>query len=252
MRKVVPIVALVATLVFAAVALADNTYTVTSTVSPAKAGTKKKPVPVSLGFNYTVGSSTGGRPSLIDQYTIGFGGIRSNGKYFPACPASKINNASPSSDASCPSGSLVGTGTVNNVAGATANPNDTSQKCLLALKVYNGGAGKAALYLKGGPPTCPIAVSQAIDASYVSGPDGGTALQFSVQGALLHPLPGFDNSVVSVQSTIKKLTVKKKGKTYGYYEASGGCNAGKRTVQVLFHTVAGQSSTVKTTAKCAK
>jgi hypothetical protein len=40
-------------LVIAAVAFAQvqNTYSVTGSVSPTKAGTKKKPVPVALKFN---------------------------------------------------------------------------------------------------------------------------------------------------------------------------------------------------------
>jgi len=256
MRKVTALAAaVIAALVVAAVAQAAqvNTYTVTGKTSPAKPGSKKKPVPISLDFDYTVGEESGQRPSPVKRYTIGFYGVKSNGGLFPKCTAASINAAQ--SIANCPKGSIVGSGFIINASGSTSDPNDKSIECNLNLTVVNGGQGRAAIFLQGGPSTivqgkpCVIGISQAIDARYVSFDGGGTALQFDVPANLLHPIGGLDNAVVQVQSTIKKLTVKKGGKTRGYYE-SVGCKGKQRPISVDFLSEAGQSVTATTNARC--
>jgi hypothetical protein len=231
-----------ATVAFAAV---TNTYTVTATVSTTKAGSKSKPVPVGLKFNYQVGEEAGQRPSVITGYSILFTGIATHGEDFPKCTAAQINAAG--SDSSCPSGSSVGSGNVENIAGATNNPADKSQQCHLALTLYNGGKGKLALYLAGGPPTCPLSISQAIDAKYAK-KGGGSALEFTVPPTLGHPIANFDNAVVTVASSVKKL-VSKKDK-HGYFESVGGCKGGKRIISVTFTPESGSPATTTTTAKC--
>jgi hypothetical protein len=255
MRKVVPIGAVITALVFVAAAFAvTNTYSVTATVTPAKSGTAKKPVPIKLGFNYKVGEASGLRPSVIVKYAIGFGGVVVNSKASKTCSAASINAAG--SNKGCPAGSAVGKGNVENQTGSTSDPSNqpASLKCHLDLTIYNGGVGHAALYLFGNPtnPTgpCPISVSQAIDATYTSGPDGGVSLVFSVPASLGHPLPGFDNAVTQVASTINKVTKKVKGKTIGYYSTKGGCKSKKRRVTVTFTAENGQSVTTGTTVPC--
>jgi hypothetical protein len=252
MRKVAVLGAAVAAVMLACAAAVFaaqvNTYTVEGTTSPAKPGSKKKPVPIGLNFDYTVGEEAGQRPSPVSRYTIGFYGMQSNGRLFPKCTAQQINAAQ--SDANCPKGSLVGSGSVTNAAGATDNPADTSIPCNLGLRIYNGGQGKAALYLFGNPPQCVIPISQAIDARYVRTFGGkGQALQFSVPSNLLHPVSGIDNAVTNVRSTIKKLTTKSKGRTRGYFESIR-CQKGHRPIAVDFLTEAGQSSTAGTKAGC--
>jgi hypothetical protein len=256
MRKVTALAAAaIAALVFAAVAQADqvNTYTVTGKTSPSSPGSKKKPLPISLDFDYTVGEQSGQRPSPVKRYTIGFYGVRSNGGLFPKCTAAQINAAQ--SISGCPKGSIVGGGFIINASGSTADPNDKSIECNLNLTVVNGGQGRAAIFLQGGPSTivqgkpCVIGISQAIDARYVSFAGGGTALQFDVPANLLHPIGGLDNAVVQVQSTIKKLTVKKGGKTRGYFE-SVACKGKKRPISVDFLSEAGQSETATMNASC--
>jgi hypothetical protein len=249
-------VASIAVLAFAAVAYAAqvNTYTVDGQTSPAKPGAKKKPVPIGLNFDYTVGEQAGGRPSPVQRYTIGFYGMQSNGGLFPKCTAAQINATQ--SDTGCPKGSAVGSGVVINAAGSTADPADKTIACNLNLTVYNSGQGKAALFLKGGPTIivqgkpCVISINQAIDAKYVSAFGGkGQALQFNVPANLLHPIGGVDNAVTQVQSTIKKLTVKSKGKTRGYYESIA-CKGKMRPISVDFLTEAGQTSSAAHDARC--
>ncbi len=242
-------VAVCATLVVTAVALAaqTNTYTVTGSITPSKAGTTKKPIPVAVNFDYTVGEASNQRPALINQYYIKFDGVRVNGARFAKCTAASINNTG--DDSKCPAKALVGTGNVENQAGPTDDPSKHDLKCHLNLKVYNGGASKGALFLKGGPPTCPINISQAIDANYIAS-STGTTLRFAVQGTLLHPLPGIDNAVVQVNSKIKRVTTKYKGKTVGYYQTTGGCKAKRRYITVTFKTTAGQTSKAQKKLVC--
>jgi hypothetical protein len=240
-----------ALLVLAASAFAAqlNTYTVSGSISPSTAGSSKKPVPVAVKFGYTVGEQAGQRPALVKQYSIKFDGLRVNGAAFPKCTAAAINKAG--DDSACPTKAVVGTGTVKNFAGASNDPASKALACTLTLKVYNSGKNKGALYLRGGPPACPLQVSQAIDANYIASATGVT-LRFNVGGTLHHPVAGVDNAVVSVTSSIKKLTTKVKGKTVGYYESVGGCRAGKRNITVTFVTNEGQTSKAQHTISCKK
>jgi len=242
-------------LIVAAVAFAAqvNTYTVTASTSPTKAGTTKKPVPIKLNFNYTVGEASGQRPALINKYDINFGGVAENSAKFPACPAATINSTQ--SDAACPKGSLMGTGNVENQTGSSSDPSQHSITCHLDLKYYNGGKHHATLYLHGAPnsadpsKSCPLAVDRAIDATYVK-KTSGVSLVFTVDNTLLHPIMGFDNAVVQVQSVVNRVTKKVHGKTIGYFQSIGGCKHGKRTVKVTFSQTDGSSQTKATTTKC--
>jgi hypothetical protein len=242
-------------LLVAAVAYAQqvNTYTVVGSTSPAKPGAKKKPLPIKLSFDYQVGEAAGLRPSPVKRYTIGFYGVKSNGGLFPKCTAAAINAAQ--SIASCPKGSIVGKGVIINQVGASNNPADKSIDCNLNLTLVNGGQGRLAIFLNGGPSTtvegkqCIIPISQAIDAKYIPYDGGGTALQFDVPSNLLHSVPGLDTAVTKVTSDISKLTVKKGGKTRGYYE-SVACKGKVRPIEVTFLSEAGETKTASVDAKC--
>jgi len=254
MKKIVIAVTAIA-LVAAAVAYGQaqpqqNTYSVTALTSPTKSGTKKKPIPISLTFHYKVGEVHNERPAVVNQYQIGFDGVKLTQTGLPTCTATQLNNAQ--SDAACPKGSVVGQGTVNNMVGPTSDPTNNPGMCTLALKLYNGVKNHLALWLTG---TCVgTAVHNAIDATYVY---KGTlaVLQFTVPGPLLHPIPGIDNSVTNVVSKINKISVGKGSKKTGYYATTGGCKKHKRLVQVVFITEANSTSpststTAKTAAKC--
>jgi len=261
MRRVVALaVAAVAMLVVAAVAIAQtqqvNTYTVKGTVAPGKKpGSKKKPVPVSVNFSYTVGEQHGNRPSPVKRYTIAFYGVRAvNGKYFPSCPAAKINNnAGGTSDSAGPKGAKVGTGKIAAVVGKTGDPSNKAFTCSLTVDVYNAGTRKGTLWIhKGSGDQCPVDTHEAIATKYVSGPGGGTALQFDVPPELLHQL-GLDIATTNVTSSIKKLTktVKKSGKKVkvGYYESIA-CKGSKRPTTVTFTSEAGQATPVTQNGTC--
>lgn len=256
MRKIAfPVAALMALFLVAAVAFAQsqsNTYAVGGLVTGGK-GSKAKPVPAGVAFNYQVGEASGGRPSPVKRYKIDLYGVRAvNGSKFPSCSAASMNAAK--SDRGCAKGSLVGTGAIQNAAGATTNIQDKSIPCNVTVKVYNSGTKKGALFISGSPAgtgasKCAVPIAQAIPVKYVTGSGGGTALQFDVPAGLLHPIPGVDNAVVNVKSTIRKLTVKKSGKTYGYYE-SVGCKGSTRPIKVTFTAENGQTRSASKNTKC--
>ena len=47
----------------------QNTYSVTASVSPSKKGSKAKPLPVGVKFNYKVDEATGKQPSAVGPHT---------------------------------------------------------------------------------------------------------------------------------------------------------------------------------------
>ena len=57
----------------AGIAYASNTYTSTSKITPKVSGTSAKPTPVAAGLTFTVGETTGARPSPLKTYGIGLG-----------------------------------------------------------------------------------------------------------------------------------------------------------------------------------
>ena len=259
MRRVAMlVVAVVSVLALTAVAIAqttqENTYKVTGSVTPkAKPGSKTKPVPVAVSFSYQVGEKSGLQPSAIDRYKISFYGVRAvNGDKFPKCTADQISQAG-NSDAGCPKGSLVGSGTIDNFVYADSDPSGQQGgfKCAKKVNIYNSGKGKGALFVFGDPNQCGgVGALPAFPISYVKGDGGGTALQFTVPKTVLHPIAGLSVAVRDVTSKIKKLTVKKNGKTYAYYE-SVKCSGKARPVKVTFHTEAGQTTDASDpTAKC--
>jgi hypothetical protein len=246
--KKLGIATLATVLIAAAAALAAgqvNAYSVTAATSPTKSGTKHKPVPIALSFDYTVGEKSGLRPSPVKQYKVTFGGLLVTQTGVPACTATQLNSAQ--TDAGCPKGSQVGQGTVYDTVGPTNDPTSQTSKCTLPVKVYNSGGGHAALWLTG---SCVgTAVHNAIDAQYVQTATKST-LQWTVPPILLHPIPGLDIAVTRVQSTINRRSVGTGAKKTGYYASVGGCKAHKRAVSVTFVSEAGQSSVATTTAKC--
>ena len=246
MRKVsLVVVAAAALLCFAAVALAQtNTYTVSGKI--ASGGSKKKPKPVGVDFGYTVGTQEGTLASPVKTYKIHLDGVKGNADFVKKkCAAATLNKMSTPDDSSCPSGSKVGSGSVDALVGSAGQPitGDTI-KCHLDLNIYAGTKKSLTLFLKGAPPTCITTVNQAIDAKLTTDSKGGN-LTFTVPPVLLHPVQNLDVSVTKVTSNIKKLG---KG-TKGLF-VSKGCS-GTRNVEVTFTSESGQTGKQSNSAgKC--
>jgi hypothetical protein len=204
-------------------------------------GTKSKPKAGGFTFNFSINDPAGNVPAVVKTYKFVIGASKVNTSAVKAtCLASKINAAG--SDDACPSGAIVGTGSIRAEIGTAGQPWDGTTKCDLKLTAYNGGPNKVALYLDGTDTTkCVAPISQALDAKWTN-TSAGAGLQFSVPDELRHQL-GLDVSVVDVKSTWKKLTGKKGSKKVGYFETTG-CK-GKRSASVTFTTEDGTSTPVK-------
>ena len=257
MRKIAVFAVTMLVLSIAAIAYAqqsENTYTVDGSTNPTRAGSKKKPVPVSVRFGYTVGTVSGQRPSPVKKYSIRFAGLNVNTAPFPKCSAQTLENSGPSA---CPSGSVVGTGFIQNQTGNRQDPNDKSIQCNAALTVYNSGSNRAVIYVAGSPSSsnprtrCAIELAAPIPARFVRASNGSaTSLEFTVPESLLHPLPTLSNAVVSVESTIRRITKRIRGRSVGYFESVGGCVRGKRNITVTFTPEQGSTSRAQKLATC--
>ena len=270
MKKFWVVTAVVALLgALAAVAYAQlpertNTYTVDGSVSPTKAGSKTKPVPVGINFKYTVAEQSGLRPSPVQKYSIRFRGVRTNSGLFKGCKFSKINADQGSQN--CPKGSLLGKGLITAKAGGESNRSDQSINCPLNLEVYNAGKSKASIYVVGGSQapagkttTCPTTTNAALDANWVrSGID--TRLEFQVPLVPFRQQLGttgtkddpnaIEVAVVSVSSSIPRKTRLYRGKRRGFFEAIGGCSGGSRVIAVTFLNEDGKASTAQDKTAC--
>jgi len=227
----------------------QNTYSVTASVSPSKKGSKAKPLPVGVKFNYKVDEATGKQPSAVKNYKISFYGVKSNGGLFKTCSSSKISGAG-NNDSGCPAAAKVGSGTIDNFVYQSADPTGAGGfPCSKKVNLWNAGQDKLVIFVFGDPAQCGgVGALPPIDAKFVTG-GGGQALQFDVPPTVLHPVAGLSVAVNSVQSTVKKLTAKKKGKKRGYFEAIG-CPGGKRKVTVTFTPETGSPGTANASQAC--
>jgi hypothetical protein len=134
MRKfLIPIVGLLV-LVVAAVAIAQDGTTVTSTtiVSPSKAGTKKKPQGVKLTYKATYTTPGDVEHPIITGGTVLVpkGGLY-NGSKYPKCSAATLSHGGPKG---CPPHSIMGSGSGD----ALADTVHTTPR----ITVINGGGDK--------------------------------------------------------------------------------------------------------------
>jgi hypothetical protein len=266
MRKLIALAVVCTTaLVFAAVAYAVNTYTVTpaATTGGGGKGSSAKPAAKSIKFGFKTKDAAGGtRGTPVKTYKIDFQGLKYFGKakVFPKCTLAKLNQKLESDVKADCGKAYLGKGVVNNLVGATGDTTTTPIPCLLRLTLYNTGKGFA-LRLDGGntakPPTnCPTAVNESIDARIRTRTVAGkksASLEFTVPSRLLHPgAPTISNAIETTNSTIsgKKRKVKIKGKTRKVSILSSVSCGKKRTIQVSFTDEAGSTVPAKATTKC--
>ncbi len=278
MRKIAMIaVAVTALFGVVAIAQASNTYTVTvAKVSPSKAGTALKPKPITINFGYQVGETGGNRPSVTTDYVIAFGKqIKSHRSFFKGNKVCTVAQAgySTGQPPTCPATAKAGAGSINNLAGNATDP--TSKiPCNLGLTLFVGD-GKAVpaaandgiavkndlvLAIKRvNVADCALAVDAALPAGF--GPAAsGAALKFHVKKTpFQQPLPGVDNSVVNVTSSVGKTTrVRQKVGgvfklvTRGLFESIG-CKSSAHKVNVAFTPAGGGAAlNASKTAPCRK
>jgi hypothetical protein len=240
----------------AAIAIAQgvtNEYTVEGSTSPAKPGSKKKPIPISVNFDYTVSANNNQRPIPVEKYSIQFSGLRVNTAVAPSCSTETLEQEGLSG---CPARSVVGEGYIENATGQTSVPTDKSVQCNAKVSVVNEHPNKANLYVAGSPNAtderekCAIELAAPIAANYVR-TRGGTNLEFEVPESLRHPgTPNLSNAVERVQSRIRRIVKRIRGKRVGYYSAAGGCRNGTRTITVVFTPETGPVGRAQDKAPC--
>jgi hypothetical protein len=265
-KRLIAALTVVAVLGLGGVAFAENIYEVhIASTSPNGKGSASKPLPVKLGFGYTVGDSEGLRPTIIEQYRIAPEGLVTYPKLFPSC---KFSQAAAPQVASACSKARIGSGLVRNEAGPGT---DRSVKlvCNLKLSLYNlsdaGKNGGMAIRLDGDPPPappgsktagCAISVHTAIKAPFFNVRLQGlktSELRFTVPIQLQEPAPGVQNSVIEATSTVLKKTaktkIKGKSRTVGFYSEIG-CKGKDRTVRVTFVDTQNRKFTANRKAAC--
>jgi hypothetical protein len=238
-----------AVVALAAVAVAQTTtqYAVGGTVS-VHGGTKAKPKPGGLTFKFDVSDPSGNQTPPVQTYSIMYEGGRLNTTLLPACTADQINAPATPDTGLCPSGSKIGSGKLDALIGSAGQPVSTASPCKASLQLFNGGKGRATLFVSSELATCPVALRQAIDMQYVTkGVYAG--LQFTVPDMLRHQV-GLDITVTHAEATLNKIVKTKKGKKVGYIESTG-CKDANRDMVVTFTDETGAAFPAQTTlGKC--
>lgn len=222
----------------------------TATAKAGASGPKFKPAPVAVSFEFTgKGPAAGARPTTPKTLTFLWENVKENGAAFPKCTAAQIDAAQ--SDSPCPKGSLVATGGLKAQLGPEGN-RTSNASCVKGLKLYNGGAGQAVLYVTGDASQCAgVGYLPPIKMPYKK-VKGASMLTLPFPANISHPLPGLEGAFSEMKLSFKKLTVKKAGKTVGYLTAAGKCKGAKRAFTLgVIPEGSFAADTAKTTAgKC--
>ena len=246
----------VGVLALAGVAFAQdvtNTYSVSHSVSPSKAGTKRRPLPISVNLGFKVGEVQGRRPGVVNKYSIKTDGLVINTAFFPKCSTSTLEGGGPSA---CPRGSRMGRGFIRNATGNRADPNDKSIACNTSVELYNAGNSKGNLYVQGSPNSsdprtrCAIELGAPVPVTFIRS-RSGTAIDFTVPDSLRHPLPTLSNALTDVTINIPRTTRRVNGRARGFLESVGGCSARRKNrLTITFTPESGPSQRAQHLSNC--
>jgi len=193
-KYLIAVIAALAALAMATVAVAQSgDVTATTTVSPTKSGTKKKPksIKVTTFVQNNVPNTTAAKIEIDFPKTV-----RISGKGLPACKLSAIQANGPRA---CPSKSKAGTGLSHAVVGPDRIPLNFD------VTAFVGGKNLVIFYIKQQGGT----VSKALSGKISKG-SGGFAqkLVITIPPDLQQPAPGLYAALVDLKSTLQL----KKGK----------------------------------------
>jgi hypothetical protein len=262
LRRLVVIATALAVLVGAVTAYADTTglndYTGSNVkLSPNKAGSSAAPSATGFTENYVANGTNGNRTAPLTDIKTTVYGLTTNGKDFPTCSMTKIGNAK--SDAGCPKGALIATGSVTALLGPEniQSSQAPTVPCNPLLHVWNAGQGKVVFFfVVTGSHTCgPIQTGGVT-------PFAGTAknvgknlvLNTPIPAGVSFPITGVEGSLTGETLHYLKVSTTKNGKKVPY-TASTACKGGKRPYSITFTAepsagAAGVSQTVSGTQKC--
>ena len=216
MRKyLIAALAAVLSIALASIALAQNAAPdVTATISPAKAGKKKKPKNSTLKL-FVKNNQT---DATVDTITVLLGrNIKLNGKGFKYCTAATLNTKGQSA---CPSGSKAGGGTAHAVLGPGHAP------ISFTVDAYVGSKNTIIFYTQQKNGTVRKGLVGKV--SKASG-KYGSKIVIKIDDDLQQPALGVFSSLVDLRTTIKA----KKGKHY--LVSTTGCTRKKHNFGVKFN-----------------
>jgi hypothetical protein len=235
-KSLVIVVTAVVALVAAASAFAAiNTYTAKITVSPAKPGTKAKPVSIGYTENLTATGTSGNRTALLEDIKTTVTGAKLTLKGVPTCSLSKI--AAAKADTGCPKGALLAQGYIHAVVGSATDFKAAAAPCNPALDVWNSGGGKLTFFFVDTAAHNCDALGLKTGST---GPYPGTYKQQGSKVVADTPIPSFVNRPLGLAGSLElehlkwfNLKTKVNGKKVGVLQ-SVGCTGGKRNYSVSF------------------
>jgi len=247
LRRIVVIATALAVLVGAVSAYAAsglNTYTAKIGFSPNKAKSA-----LGLTENYTATGNNGNRTAPLTDIKTKVYGLKVNVNGRPTCSQAKIANAH--SDAGCPKGALIATGSITAILGPVSDPSASSTAtipCNPILHAWNGGSGKIVFFFVDQAPahTCGPIQTGGVPPFVGTVKTVGKML---VQDTPLPPYVSFPITGVEGSLTSETLHYSKT------YHSSVACTKGKRPYSVSFTAEsapgsAPETQTVSGTQKC--
>jgi hypothetical protein len=181
-------------LVMATVAFAQNpapSISVTASVSPSKAGTKKKPKSEKL--NLTINNSRESKTSASKIEISIPKSMKLSTKGLKTCSVSKLDSQG---KANCPKGSLAGIGT----ADALVNPQSPNPAPLkFNVSTFVAGKNLLAFYLE--QQGTDSGVQQALPAK-ITKAGKGQRLTINIPGNLQQPAPGVYSALIQIKNSL--------------------------------------------------
>lgn len=211
------LVGLLATGAIAGTAIAQTagTHTLDVSVTPSKAGTKKKPKAVTFKLDLSNSKESKTTASRIEISLPS--GLRMNPKGFPKCPAPADATVEFDADA-CPTKSRLGTGTADAVTG----PSDPNPQPVRFENTFFVGSGTSlTIFLKATEIDFRRVLVGKIS-------NGGRKLTINIPEDTQQPAPGTYAALTDIVTTLKG-TAGTGRKKHGFFELSR-CKGGKLKV----------------------
>jgi hypothetical protein len=221
MRKVIFGGALVGALTLAltttALAQTQTTMETSLSIGPAKAGTSKKPKPVSLRLGIE-GASPTGQPDTSTAIRVQLPkGIKWSGKLWPSSKRCSVSRANAQGSFSvCPKGSRIGSGHVTALGG---NGSVVEEIDLDAFVTTSGSLGT---FLTA---TQPLPINAMLE-----GRVSGQTITIAIPPNIQEPVTGVPTGIRTLNLTLNGKT-KVKGKTRGVLESTA-CQGGRWTATI--------------------
>jgi hypothetical protein len=248
---------LAAVLAFAGIAWAvENTvdYTVTIKKASSKKPSAKQPVPVQYTADLTVDTNPPGlQPNVAPTTTVYLAkNLKQNAKYFPSCPASKLEDGTNTFPAACGK-AKVGSGTAQALAGSPGEQPGVTEA--LEVAAYNGPGGKTLNLVVHSTPDAPVALPNRVIPGTLKGGKGafGYSVEFNIPADLQNQL-GLDIAlskfhVVFPSKTITKKIKNKKSKL-SYLMLTAPCAGGSMPTEATVQFKDATPVTSSKTASC--